>query len=741
MSKNPLLLGWLMDTKDDCFPYYFSKLEFLQMYGKQCSNHAGTCKSAKTEQECNVKRVLKCSYTEGECVQVIDSICNYYDKEGNVKEEEWGEEQVAYINYLYKTAVNIKFGEFMLGKDYNKTVKTLAFQLISDKFNNIEYDNTLDKACSSSIKNILMKNSEVLNELFNLRSKAYNDMAKEHSQPFIFTPTIKNSELALYVFELLKIKKCGEYKTIFKHHKSDDNKIFEILTKKGVCFQEEHENDKTSSFFNLTNFDKEDFEYVDENKMEINKDLNLSTIFWKLSITIFNIAKKSVIGIGSILMVILTELKNIFFNKNMDIFLLKLVNVIIIILMVPLILTIYLNLNVLTLTMDDKRMFRELLNIISPLVCLLSTILTSAVVINFLKQIIIKNINTIVKEENNKSNENLKNNIISQKYKLYVFFFFLQNLTNGLTRQRYNIHMFDYNLNFVNKSINQVIALLLSPFKVILGKEHCGGVFNLIKGISFNAINIMDVNLTSQYLAPQYGDGINNIPSIDISKISEFGQITLNYIYTEYQSPEKYTYLKAFMEALTPSNIKESIITIMKESYTILLKNVSQTDNSKALTVVGYQHKSNFNIGIDIKELWNQFLSFDPLHKINAAFTNTNSSFIFISEINPNNTINILIKILIISAAVMTSKKAYDVYKNNKTNKVVKTIKSPSKSVKIPKSIKSIPSSPPKTIHQELEHPKNSIQSSHSERNKRYKRCPNGKHRNKSTKRCEPVEK
>ncbi len=296
MSKNPLLLGWLMDTKDDCFPYYLSKLEFLQMYGKQCSQHEGTCKSAKTEKECNVKRVLKCTYTEGECVKVVDAICNYYDKDGNVKEEEWGEEQITYIDDLYKTAVNVKFGEFMLGKDYNKTVKTNAFQMISEKFNHVDYNSSDDTGCVTSIKSILMANGDFMGELIKMRERAYNNMAKEHSQPFTFSATIKNSELALYVFELLKTKKCGNYKTIFSHHKDDDSKILDILTKKGVCFQEEHENDKTSSFFNLGNFDKEDFEYKD--------GISLSSFVWDLQKTVFNTVKNAFMGLGNIVLTI-----------------------------------------------------------------------------------------------------------------------------------------------------------------------------------------------------------------------------------------------------------------------------------------------------------------------------------------------------------------------------------------------------------------------------------------------------
>ena len=73
-----------------------------------------------------------------------------------------------------------------------------------------------------------MQNKDFMNELEKMRKKAYNDMAAEHSQPFIFTYSIKNSELALYVFELLKMKKCGNYKTIFTHNKTDDSNTIKL---------------------------------------------------------------------------------------------------------------------------------------------------------------------------------------------------------------------------------------------------------------------------------------------------------------------------------------------------------------------------------------------------------------------------------------------------------------------------------------------------------------------------------
>lgn len=589
-----------MNTKDDCFPYYLSKLEFLQMYGKACSKHERTCKDAKTEEQCNKKRVLQCIYTNDECIQIIDHICKFYDKHGNIREEEWGEDQITYIDDLYKTAVNTSFGEFMLGAEYNKTVKTTAFQIISNKLNHIEYSASDDNMCSSSVKMVLMQNKDFMNELEKMRKKAYNDMAEEHSQPFIFTYSIKNSELALYVFELLKTKKCGSYKTIFKHNSTDDSKIYDILTKGAACFKEENAKDKNSSFFNLANFEKNDFEY----------DIKVPTtgFIWNLQKTIFDIVRNSFMGIGNIILSIgKIILQIIYTGKDILVVIITFGAILVVITTIICFIlqgcNMYYGVKINDSPLGSMLKYIESFSILKPilpylekiidansrLLCLISSILQSKQLINKITGAIGTGIAAKTKMELN-----------AKKVMGVISRFIDPNATNPSS-----------SLSFINsEKIEEIKDQMIVK---VLGFILSSSVF-FTKTIDTCFSSGTDINSIIQNDANNYVVGMDVTSSTietfktlyKVDKTIDVVLDNINYLKKVYLSPDGFTYLKSFLESMYNSpldnvNVLFGVITAIIEyafaQYTSIQFNISTVVHSK--------------IASDIYDLYMMFVVYD----------------------------------------------------------------------------------------------------------------------------------
>lgn len=288
MSNNPLLLTWVKNKEDDASPYYYSKLDFLQIYGKKCvnQNKYGECFSATTEDECKSNRELKCEYTNGQCVKIVDSICTYYSEDGNPEYQKWNTEQVEYIDNLYKLAVSFEYGKFMSGENYTQTVKTNGFQQIYSKFNltldSVKYNK---KGCYYMIISKLKTNENFINQIKEHRMKAYTKLYPQLKIKSNEEIIIKPVEISLYIFELLRSKHV-EYNLndIFYHEEEIDEEIYQILNKKGICINGDNfliNNNVKEISLNINDLSSQDFEY--------NENIEGSGILWKLSNSVFRL--------------------------------------------------------------------------------------------------------------------------------------------------------------------------------------------------------------------------------------------------------------------------------------------------------------------------------------------------------------------------------------------------------------------------------------------------------------------
>jgi hypothetical protein len=284
-EDNSLLDKWLNNKKDDLTPYYFNKLEFLKLYGNRCRTQnkpaPGDCTNSKTEDECIGGRELYCQYSNKQCVDVIDSICNYYDTSGNYIKETWGKEQVEYLDRLYKTGGIFEYGKVIYKNDENKikkTIKTNAFQIIYNKFNVGSEPGFNKVGCFSSINN-LMKASEssgffvklpsIMTQIHDMRENIFKKLDIPYDRADEANNNIKLIEISIYVYELLytdvyKFKKKFNDFFIFKHDKEFDKNIIDELHKDGICVQsrnpKQHTKPIPSDLFSL----KED-DFDDEN--------------------------------------------------------------------------------------------------------------------------------------------------------------------------------------------------------------------------------------------------------------------------------------------------------------------------------------------------------------------------------------------------------------------------------------------------------------------------------------------
>ena len=258
-EDNSLLDKWLNNKKDDLTPYYYNKLEFLKLYGNRCrtqhrSFFDASCSLATTEDECIGGRELYCQYSNKQCSDVIDSICNYYDDSGNYIKEKWGKDQVEYLDRLYKTGGIFEYGTVIYNNDKKKidqTIKTNAFQKIYDKFNVGSEPGYNKVGCFSSINN-LMKTSEssgfftkvpsIMTQIHDMRENIFKKLEIPYDRNDEANNTVKLVEISIYVYEVLytdvyKFKKKINDFFIFKHDTQFDKKIIEELQKEGICVE------------------------------------------------------------------------------------------------------------------------------------------------------------------------------------------------------------------------------------------------------------------------------------------------------------------------------------------------------------------------------------------------------------------------------------------------------------------------------------------------------------------------
>ncbi len=531
MSKNPLLLGWLMDTKDDCFPYYFSKLEFLQMYGKQCSNHAGSCKSAKTEQECNNKgRFLKCTYTEGECVQVIDSICNYYDNDGNVKEEEWGEDQVKYISDIYKIASNVYLGEFMNSKGYEEIVKTNAFQIISEKINNAENDEFINL-----INSILSNNSNFMDNLLNIRTQAYDDFTKKYIgdnlndenilydkrvSPFENTNTVKKCELVFYIFEIFKEKNCPSCKKgLFIHDTEDDKKIIEILKNNNLSIDDNKNNEKNIA--------------LEKNDYKHEKGIG-GNIIWVINKLIFGTIIGSTKLIGNILLLVPKLIRNYLFHyKNMSGAIIGCSFSMILLCIIGISITFFFP-SLFTVVLGGASLIKLLTSagdILSALIgyifgyCLYSIVDTFIISCEFIMNLFTGGLQYISKQTGGGINNEYINELQNSNYIKGLFLSVINsiNSTHAYTK-----------LLGINKSKELVVYNGLKA-----SKEHLG-LAELIKKFIQNIVSFLTSSI----------DKLNKGVSVNLNENGGLFKSLFTSIKQSYDNPDSYAYLKAFISSM-----------------------------------------------------------------------------------------------------------------------------------------------------------------------------------------------
>lgn len=301
MSNNPLLIDWVKNKEDDSSPYYFSKLDFLKIYGKKCMNQNkyGDCSTANTEDEC-ISRDLKCRYTNNQCIKIIDSICNYYEEDGNPIYIKWTSDQVEYIDNLYKLAVSFEYGKFMDGNNYMSTIKTNAFQRIYSKFNITLESVTYNKrGCYYSIRSKLKQSKIFISQIKEHRQKSYNAI---YSKTGIYKndSDIKPVEISLYVFELLREKYTqSKISNLFYHDETIDEEIYEILNQKGICINNSNipiGGNVKEIPLNLMELSPSDFEY--------NENIPGSCILWNLSNRLYQLLGRMTFQSGKLAMTI-----------------------------------------------------------------------------------------------------------------------------------------------------------------------------------------------------------------------------------------------------------------------------------------------------------------------------------------------------------------------------------------------------------------------------------------------------
>lgn len=241
------LKEWLSDTRDDLSPYYMSKLDFLKLYGKRCSTQRrpsgeDRCETATNNDECIGGRELYCQYDSDSCSEVIDSICNYYDENGNYTEERFTETQVNYLDSIYKMSGMKEFEKaiHMYSLGCSDCIQTNAFQIIYNKFNIGNEEGQNKKSCYIEIATLMQSDDIIMEEIHEHRGKIYNAFNQDYEEDD--NQFVKMPELVMYVYELMRKIKNPEswyqrYPNMFTHNDVLDRKIYEIIKKVGTCVQ------------------------------------------------------------------------------------------------------------------------------------------------------------------------------------------------------------------------------------------------------------------------------------------------------------------------------------------------------------------------------------------------------------------------------------------------------------------------------------------------------------------------
>lgn len=333
-ADNSLLDKWLNNKKDDLTPYYYNKLEFLKLYGNRCRTQTkpDDCSTATTEDECIGGRELYCQYSNKQCVDVIDSICNYYDDSGNYIKEKWAEDQVEYLDRLYKTGGLFEYGKVIYNDDKTKidqTIKTNAFQIIYNKFN-VGSEPGFNKAgCFSSINKLMKNNKSIMDQIHDMRENIFKKLKIPYDRKDNANNNVKLIEISIYLYEVLynmndptsrnnlSIFDRSNNFFIFKHDKQFDKVVIDELGNEGICVQstnpKQHAKPIPSNLFSLK---PDDFNY----KIPTHSVL-FNVLQWS-----FNLAKNSVFYFGNLVLNTGTFLINNYGNISIVIFLFILVH-------------------------------------------------------------------------------------------------------------------------------------------------------------------------------------------------------------------------------------------------------------------------------------------------------------------------------------------------------------------------------------------------------------------------------
>lgn len=292
MDSVSLLEKWLNNKRDELFPYYFTKLDFLKLYGTRCrtQDKEFKCEEAVDENECIIGKDLYCQYSDQKCSTIIDSICNYYDGSGNYIQEKWDQEQIEYLDNLYKTGAVFEYSKYLSNQMAKQSIETNAFQKIYSKFS-IGY-NQGNKECHSKIENLLMGSVSIMAKIHELRKPLYEKLS---GKDYIISENnnINLLEFSMYLFEILRKKYptytfYDSYTDILTHDNTVDTQILNIIKEENICLDSKNQ----TISFDLTKLNKEDF--------ELGKPEN--SMIYNLLLTGYNIAKNTVFFVGSLIL-------------------------------------------------------------------------------------------------------------------------------------------------------------------------------------------------------------------------------------------------------------------------------------------------------------------------------------------------------------------------------------------------------------------------------------------------------
>ena len=283
------LQTWIDDKRDDLAPYYFTKEQFLTLYGTKCTAQEPTtpeqCGEITTNDICLGGRELYCQFSDDKCSGIVDSICNYYDASGNAIRQNFTKDIVKYLDTLYKMAGMSEYGKALdlylftappqqsrkrkatLETAAKDRIKTNAFQVIYDNFNVSNEDSQHKKKCFDAINALLTPNAVLMAKIHEQRKFIFDKYAVAYDKDNAENNIVKLPELAMYVFEVMLIKKSivGDHTLfLFPHNSELDDEIDKILKKRGICSENFYDQPlkQTPTLADLT---FSDFEFIADN--------------------------------------------------------------------------------------------------------------------------------------------------------------------------------------------------------------------------------------------------------------------------------------------------------------------------------------------------------------------------------------------------------------------------------------------------------------------------------------------